>query len=90
MIIKSIKPIIGIEKNIRPLIVVSPQSYKDCLIFYKGYEPHYQWFINNQSNVFGKQHIYIFDRCKVDIAMEMAYRKCPKLMYISTRNYENV
>ena len=90
MILKSIKAIIGIEKNVRPLIVFSPQYKKDCIILYKGYEPHYQWFINNYTNIFGKQYIYIFDRCKVDIAFEMAYRKSRKLMYISTRNYENV
>lgn len=51
MIIKSTKPIIGLEKMIIPYKILSPQNSKPYLICYKGYEPHYQWIINNCNQI---------------------------------------
>jgi hypothetical protein len=83
------KKIIGVEKNIRPF------SYRDrtgasFLVIFKGFEPHYQWFQHNQASVSDSARIYCYDRCSVDLALEMALSNTRQLSYISTRNYETV
>lgn len=37
-----------------------------------------------------RDRFYVYDRCSVDTALEMAARKTNKLSIISTRNYETV